>query len=148
MRPESVNNILSAISGAVMALLLCWLLTGCASVPSTRHVSHIGQAADSMSTVAALNLGWVEGNPVVASNIWLLVAKPLTPALIQFMPEQSCRPLHRVFAHLGFGPALHNVALLAGASIPVAWGLAVISLPVMRDWVRRGADERCGVNNG
>ena len=125
------------------SIILAALLTGCSSVPSTPYVAHVGQAADSMSTVVALNLGWVEGNPVVAGNLWLLAAKPMLPALIQLAPDEACQPLHRVFAHGGFGPAVHNVALLLGASSPVAWGAAVLSIPILWDWVRRGSEEAC-----
>lgn len=72
------------------SLLLAVLLTGCSSIPSTPYVATAGQAADSMSTIVALNLGWVEGNPVVAGNLWLLAVKPALPALIQFAPDESC----------------------------------------------------------
>lgn len=125
------------------SLISAVLLAGCSSVQSTPYVAYVGQAADSMSTLAALNLGWVEGNPIVAGNLWLLAVKPMLPALIQFAPDEACQPLHRIFAHGGFGPALHNVALLLGASSPVAWGAAVLSVPVLWDWVKRGSMEAC-----
>ena len=124
-------------------ILAVLLLVGCSSVPSTRYASNIGQAADSMSTVIALNLGWVEGNPIVAGNLWLLAVKPVAPTLIRFAPKSACQPLHRAFAHGGFGPAAHNVALLLGASSPVAWGAAVLSILVLWDWVKRGSLEAC-----
>ena len=125
------------------SLILAALLTGCSSVPSTPYVAHVGQATDSMSTVVALNLGWVEGNPVVAGNLWLLAAKPMLPALIRFTPDEACQPLHRIFAHGGFGPAIHNVALLLGAPSSVAWGALLVSVPILWDWVKRGSEEAC-----
>jgi hypothetical protein len=126
-------------------LLLILPLSGCASIPSTRYIASIGQGADSLSTVMALNAGLVEGNPIVAGSPWLLAVKPIIPLAFdsEWLPKLACRPIHRAWAHAGFGPAVHNVALLLGAPSAVAWGALAVSVPLLWDWIAHGAERAC-----
>ena len=127
----------------VLALIAALLISGCTTVPGTRYVAHLGQGTDSLSTVIALNLGWVEGNPIVAENLWLLGIKPILPALIQFAPPEACSPTHRIFAHLGCAPGLHNLALIAGAGTGASIAVGVMSIPILWSWIHRSAEEAC-----
>jgi len=127
----------------VLALIAALLLSGCATVPGTRYVAHLGQGTDSLSTLLALNQGFVEGNPIVANNLWLLAIKPLLPFAIRFIPPSECVPAHRILAHLGFAPGLHNLALIAGAGTGGAIAVGVMSIPILWSWIYRSAEEAC-----
>jgi hypothetical protein len=127
----------------VLALTAAILLSGCATVPGTRYAAHLGQGTDSLSTVIALNSGFVEANPIVANNLWLLAIKPLLPFAIRFIPPSECVPAHRVLAHLGFAPGLHNLALVAGAGTGASIAVGVMSISILWSWIHRSAEEAC-----
>ena len=126
-----------------LALILCLLLTGCASVPATKYAAEIGQASDSATTWIALQSGFVEANPVVAANMWILAAKPLIGTATKALPTESCRPANRVIAHLGYGFGAYNIAIMAASSVPVAMAAGIITIPALWDWLERSAEVGC-----
>lgn len=125
----------------VILLLMAALTQGCA----TQYASSIGQAADSASTVGFLSLGYTEGNPVIAGNLWLLAVKPIIPFFYHYLPigEENCRYLDSGTAVAGVGAFGYNVLAVlthaAVASVAAGIGSAVIAW----DWAWRSSKLNC-----
>ena len=124
----------------IFILLFSLLLSSCAK---TQYVAHLGQATDSVSTIVGLSNGFVEGNPVVSNNLWILGIKPFLGELVRVLPEEYCVSSNQVISHGGFIPGIHNILLILGAPSTITWIGAIISVPIMYSWIKEGSIQRC-----
>lgn len=103
------------------ALLAVTILAGCAAADR-------GQSADVLSTYAAFQQGFSEGNPVMAHLTipeMFAVKLGLTQA-VKFLPDPYCTGGLWALAGVGYSAALWNVGVILGsgpAAIPVVVGL-------------------------
>ena len=124
--------------------LVIALTTSCSTMQ--KHTAELGQAADSISTVTFLNMGIEEANPIIASNLWILIVKPFIPPAIRYLTKgnpEVCRSIDFALSSVGFGAAGWNIGVMAGGGpIAVFLGLASLGIPYII-----GHNPECGDND-
>jgi hypothetical protein len=130
--------------------LLATSLTGCASIQ--KLTGHIGQTLDSATTsVAIYGANMSEGNPILApimdspvGNVGLWVGKMAIFWGVLFLPKDQCEVTYQAASGLGWGAAIHNVAILLGAAAPpmtaVVFAVSAVYAGVLSE---KAADEWC-----
>ena len=131
-------------------ILVCGLISlgGCAQFP----VGHIGQAADSVTTAVAIyGYNAVEANPVLApimdavgGHLALFAGKMLLGYGILFLPNEACKGTYQLYSGLGWGAAVHNIAVMTGlASPPIAAVVLTVSAVYVSILTKDAAEKWC-----
>lgn len=104
------------------ALLLCVVLSGCASTAREQTIG--GGVADLGSTVVGLSAGAAELNPLGLVGSTLL--KPVAYAYAESLPETERASAHSVIGGLWTGAAASNLCVLFIAN-PVCFAVGVVT---------------------
>ncbi len=137
------------VAATIRLLWLCGLilLGGCARFP----LGHVGQAADSVTTAVAIyGYNAVEANPVLApgmdavgGHLALFAGKMLLGYGVLFLPPKECKITYQAYSGLGWGAAIHNIAVMTGLASPPLTAIvlavaavyaAVLTEPVAEKW--------------
>lgn len=126
----------------LLSLYLCILLTGCSHFP----LGHVGQTADSATTaVAIFGYSASESNPVLSplmsnpiGHIALFTGKMILGyGIIWGLSGEACRVSYQAYSGLGWGAAIHNLAVMTGLAspplTPVIFAMASVYAAIITD---------------
>lgn len=136
--------------GKALPLLLL-LLQGCATFPS---YGDYGQLADSATTAVALESGFAEANPILSDLSWPVITavKLGVSQASKLLPDVACVPAQTVLASAGFGAAVWNLGVIAGANpilaLPVSLGVFFLTWEPSRVNSVAVCEDPWGANRG
>jgi hypothetical protein len=121
-------------------------LAGCATTP--KQDAYVGASLDAISTEVAIKSGrFKEGNPLMRGSPVGIAGAFVAKAAIIEVESRIAPETIPVTSGVFNAVALHNIALIAGASTPAAWAIGIATGIIIyrkdtSDWGKQNEEQK------